>query len=105
MAGFVRPKGDHVYLLRGLPGLIGIGLLVIGGIAWLVAGRPNGFSGRGRPVRPAVVAPDDDPQFLERLRRVDPEQEDILRTREAHHPHSETRERDGDDRREPDAPA
>jgi hypothetical protein len=147
MAGFVRPKGDHVLLLRGLPVLIEIGLLVyclidaiqtpgdevrnlgktwwllliafvpvIGGIAWLVAGRPNtrrqaawrdgtGFAGRERPARPPVVAPDDDPEFLERLGRVDREQEDMLRNWEADLRDRETHERDGDDRREPDAPA
>ena len=66
---------------------------IIGAIAWLVAGRPArrtrrqaawpstataGFPEYERPRR--VVAPDDDPEFLEEMRRGNAEQEKLLRT-------------------------
>ena len=66
---------------------------IIGAIAWLVAGRPArrtrrqtawpstataGFPEYERPRQ--VVAPDDDPEFLEEMRRGDAEQEKLLRT-------------------------
>ena len=124
----IRTPGDEVRNLgRTWWILLIVFVPVIGGIAWLVAGRPNtrrqsawpvgnGFPERGRPARRPVVAPDDDPAFLERLRRVDREQEDMLRKWEADLRDRETRlrrerereqerERDGDDRREPGAPA
>ena len=70
--------------VRNLPKLLWLLLVVVvplvGGIAWLVAGRPQGPSrslppkgqGRpsapGRPARPAASAPDDDEDFLRGLR-------------------------------------
>ena len=65
---------------------------VVGGVAWLVAGRPvthaprnvpwpstttAGFPEYERPRRPG--APDDDPEFLAGLHRPDPEKERLLR--------------------------
>jgi hypothetical protein len=66
---------------------------IVGGIAWLVAGRPRaehrrpqvpwpstgtaGFPEYERPRR--QVAPDDDPEFLAEMRRGDAEQEELLR--------------------------
>ena len=44
---------------------------LLGGIAWLVLGRPNGsttVAASPRP-RPKMVAPDDDPDFLRSLRK------------------------------------
>lgn len=86
---------DHE--VRNLPKLAWILLILIlpliGGIAWLVAGRPQ-QQGRGRRVpwpttttagypeyeRPRrAVAPDDDPEFLAEMRRGDTDQEDLLR--------------------------
>jgi hypothetical protein len=63
---------------------------IVGGLAWLLAGRPkrvpagpatgagDGWGpGHGAPSRP--LAPDDDPAFLEGLRRADRDHEDVLR--------------------------
>jgi len=37
----------------------------IGGIAWLIAGRPKIIgSGTGIPKKPRIIPPDDDPDFL-----------------------------------------
>ena len=69
---------------------------IIGGIAWLVAGRPvrsrrwpdrqagGGFPepGWGRPDR-TPVGPDDDPEFLSEMRKVNTEQEETLKRWEA----------------------
>ena len=41
---------------------------VLGPIAWLVVGRPQRRRGPKRPQRSRPVAPDDDPDFLRRLR-------------------------------------
>ena len=60
-------------LSRGLWTLIVFAPL-IGPIAWLVYGRPNGTpvtQSAPRP-RPRVVAPDDDPDFLRGLNRRRP---------------------------------
>lgn len=69
-------------LVRNLPRLVWLVLVVVaapvGGIAWLVAGRPTGVRARPgstdrRPARRAPDAPrgplgpDDDPDFLRRL--------------------------------------
>jgi len=68
---------------------------VVGGVAWLVAGRPQGPSRSRAPwpstatagfpeyERPRPVAPDDDPEFLAGLRRSDAEHEKMLRDWEA----------------------
>jgi hypothetical protein len=95
--------------VRNLPKLVWVLLIVllplVGGIAWLVAGRParstpgrtswpstrtSGFPEQGRPGR-APLGPDDDPDFLRQLRDVDDEHErtlkqweDDLRRREQH---------------------
>jgi hypothetical protein len=70
------PKGFWILIIVVLP--------IVGGIAWLVAGRPTrpawpvrttGFPEYER-VRP--LAPDDDPQFLASLRKVDAEHEETL---------------------------
>ena len=65
---------------------------LVGGIAWLVAGRPQrqhrrsvpwpstptaGFPEYERPRGPQ--GPDDDPQFLEEMRRGNSEQEQLLK--------------------------
>ena len=86
--------------IRNLPklGWIVLILLVplVGGIAWLIAGRPqrqprsgarwpatrtSGFPEYERPAR-SWVAPDDDPEFLRTVGQAnarDPEQEELLR--------------------------
>ncbi|RJK96099.1 PLD nuclease N-terminal domain-containing protein [Vallicoccus soli] len=49
---------------------------LVGAVAWLLAGRPR--SGPApEPARP--VAPDDDPEFLGRLRTLDEEHEELVR--------------------------
>lgn len=96
-------EGDIRNLPKGLWVILIIFLPIVGGVAWLVAGRPltrgprrpvpwpstqtAGFPEYERPRRP--VAPDDDPDFLlglradrERERRLD-EWEAQLRMREA----------------------
>ncbi len=57
-------------LSRGLWALIVLAPLV-GPLAWLATGRPNGTEVR-QPTpkpRPRMVAPDDDPDFLRSLKR------------------------------------
>jgi hypothetical protein len=66
---------------------------IIGGVAWLAAGRPHRSRGRDvpwpstatsgfpeyeRPRRP--VGPDDDPEFLREMRRGNDEQEQLLQS-------------------------
>jgi hypothetical protein len=84
--------------MRNLPKVAWIILIlfvpVIGGIAWLVAGRPttrrrpgwrsgSGFPEYERPYGGRSVAPDDDPAFLAQLRSSNDEHEQALRTWEA----------------------
>ena len=74
--------------IRNLPKLAWTLLIlivpVLGPAAWFLAGRPKGeIAGRGEyrvyePPRPRTVAPDDDPAFLETLKRKQ-EDEDLLR--------------------------
>ena len=83
--------------VRNLPKLAWIIIILIvplvGGIAWLVAGRPRrerrtgvpwpstpaaGFPEYERP-RQHILGPEDDPAFLEQMRRSNAEQEDLLR--------------------------
>ncbi|MFI5101233.1 MAG: PLD nuclease N-terminal domain-containing protein [Actinomycetes bacterium] len=78
---------------------------VVGSIMWLVAGRPQGQAGAGMPYRgnrgesgtrfgpppgaqgggglvgaaPRRAAPDDDPEFLESVRKQNAEDKDLLR--------------------------
>ena len=84
---------------------------VVGAIAWLVAGRPKrdgrrsgapwpstrtaGFPEYERPRR--QVAPDDDPEFLEGLRRSNRDHEDMLKKWE-----DDLRRREGDLRKPDD---
>ncbi|WP_315094528.1 PLD nuclease N-terminal domain-containing protein [uncultured Cellulomonas sp.] len=70
-------------------------LPLVGGIAWLVAGRPEHRPARNVPwpstqtagfpeyERPRPTAPDDDPQFLAGLRASDEEHEKMLKDWEA----------------------
>jgi hypothetical protein len=83
---------------------------LVGGIAWLVAGRPQ-RGGQRRSVpwrttrtsglpenqRPRPVAPDDDPEFLQHMRRGNAEQEHLLKKWEDHLRRREQRLRDGND--------
>jgi hypothetical protein len=93
-------------------------LPLIGGIAWLVAGRPNtrrantwriggGFPEHERPAgRRRVVAPDDDPEFLAQMRKVDEEHEEALRRWEQNLKarEAELRDKDATPPREPGDP-
>ncbi len=80
------PAEDHRNLAKGLWILLIILLPIVGGIAWLVAGRPQKAGARPRTPgfpeyereRRAPLAPDDDPAFLARLRQVDREHEETL---------------------------
>ena len=84
---------------------------VVGGIAWLVAGRPEHRPARNVPwpsqtagypeyERPRRSSPDDDPQFLAGLRASDAEHERMLKDWEA-----QLRQREqkltGDEQRDP----
>jgi hypothetical protein len=80
--------------MRNLPKVAWILLILfiplIGGIAWLVAGRPQRGSSRQVPwpatqtagfpeyERPRVLGPDDDPDFLREMKRGNDEQEQLL---------------------------
>ena len=73
----VRSPDDEV---RGLPRLVWLVLMVVlpvvGGVAWLVAGRPRaprppGSVGPRTVGSPRVLGPDDDPDFLRGLDRTD----------------------------------
>jgi len=85
--------------VRNLPKIGWILLIIIvpivGGLAWLFAGRPRGgvatnpfgpAAGRQAPggrSRPGPVAPEDDPNFMRKLDRGDPEKERLLQQWEA----------------------
>lgn len=61
----------HVRQLpRGLWALL-VFVPLVGPAAWLVYGRPNGTSAppTPKPARRRPLAPDDDPDFLRRIRR------------------------------------
>jgi hypothetical protein len=78
----ILPKVGWILLILLIP--------LIGSIAWLVAGRARGGSGRQVPwpstrtagipeyERPAVLGPDDDPEFLREMKRGNDEQEQLL---------------------------
>jgi hypothetical protein len=80
-------KGYWILLIIVLP--------LIGGIAWLVAGRPlrnrnrnqwqmgSGFPEYERNRSRAPRGPDDDPEFLSEIRKVNTEQEETLKKWEA----------------------
>ncbi|MBO9553190.1 PLD nuclease N-terminal domain-containing protein [Cellulomonas sp.] len=81
------PKITWVFLIVILP--------VVGGIAWLVAGRPEQRRTRNVPwpstatagfpeyERPRRSSPDDDPEFLAGMRRSDQKHEEMLKAWEA----------------------
>lgn len=56
--------------VRNLPKPVWVLLIILlpllGGIGWLIAGRPR--PGPRRGPRPGPIGPDDDPEFLRRLR-------------------------------------
>jgi hypothetical protein len=84
---------------------------VVGGIAWLVAGRPlrrrnqdgwrmgSGFPEYERNQRRAPRGPDDDAEFLSEIRQINTEQEETLKKWEADLKRREAEQR----RRETDA--
>ncbi|WP_448631467.1 PLD nuclease N-terminal domain-containing protein [Cellulomonas soli] len=106
------PKMGWVFLIIILP--------IVGGVAWLVAGRPLDSPRARRDVpwratetagfpeyeRPRPMAPDDDPEFLASVRRSDDAHEKMLRDWEAQLREREQRlatpEPDGDDSPAPD---
>lgn len=60
----VRPPGKPLWLLIIL-------VPIVGPVAWLVLGRPAAAAGRPASApRPRPLAPDDDPEFLRRIRPV-----------------------------------
>jgi len=77
------PPGAVRTMPRWAGALVIVVLPFFGSIAWFLLGRPqggvtqgpwpgSGTAGRteqGRPRQPRVVAPDDDPEFLDSLRR------------------------------------
>jgi hypothetical protein len=112
------PEGE----VRNLPKLGWILLILIlpliGGIAWLVAGRPRsgprrqvawpstqtaGFPEYERPHRP-VLGPDDDPAFLNEIKRGNAEQEKLLKRWEEDLRRREQQLRDRTDERPDESP-
>jgi hypothetical protein len=103
--------------IRNLPKWAWILLILIvplvGGVAWLVAGRPAKVGGRGVPwpapstagsaqwQRPErqVMGPDDDPEFLRQMQQGNAEQERLLKRWE-----DDLREREERLRNEPKDP-
>ncbi|GIG19743.1 membrane protein [Cellulomonas chitinilytica] len=84
--------------VRNLPKVVWVILIVVlpvvGGIAWLVAGRPErrastvpwpstATAGFPEYERPRRSAPDDDPEFLAGMRRSDQTHEEMLKAWEA----------------------
>ena len=51
---------------------------IVGALCWLFLGRPNGSKAVAASprLRPKVIAPDDDPDFLRSLRKPPPEDEE-----------------------------
>lgn len=106
------PKGIWILLIVVLP--------LVGGIAWLVAGRPlrspastvpwpsTGTAGFPEYERPRPLAPDDDPAFLAGLRASDDRHERMLDEWEADLRAREQRLREAGSSRpvadDPDAP-
>lgn len=82
--------------VRSLPKVVWIILIliipIVGGIAWLLAGRPEGGParktwtvGQGFPeaTRPRELAPDDDPAFLRQVQQETKDHEAMLKQWEA----------------------
>ncbi len=67
------PKGWWIVLVIVVP--------LLGGLAWLLGGRPQRPPQGGTPLprRPGPVAPEDDPEFIARLRQSNSEHEHLLR--------------------------
>ena len=65
--------GEVRQLPRGLWGLL-IAVPLVGPVGWLVYGRPNGEAvpAPKQRERPRPLAPDDDPEFLRRLKNDPP---------------------------------
>ncbi|MGY4643662.1 PLD nuclease N-terminal domain-containing protein [Cellulomonas sp. URHB0016] len=100
------PKITWVFLIVILP--------IVGGIAWLVAGRPERPARRvpwpstataGFPEyeRPRRTSPDDDPEFLAGMRKSDRDHEEMLKTWEAQLREREQRLAAPEDEKEPRA--
>ncbi|HRW17623.1 MAG TPA: PLD nuclease N-terminal domain-containing protein [Dermatophilaceae bacterium] len=97
--------------IRNLPKMWWVVLVIllpiIGGVAWLVAGRPQRYG--YPPARP--LAPDDDPEFLRRLRQETEterrlrEWEDDLARREQELGHPDDTADPKDEPGEPEGPA
>lgn len=92
---------------------------LVGGVAWLVVGRPTRVGGRGsvlwsapstaggaqRPgPSPQVMGPDDDPEFLRQMKQGNAEQESLLKRWEEDLRQREERLRN-DPKDPPDTPA
>jgi hypothetical protein len=100
------PKTVWVFLIVILP--------IVGGIAWLVAGRPErqarsvpwpstATAGFPEYERPRRSTPDDDPEFLAGMRKSDRDHEEMLKTWEAQLREREQRLAQQQDEREPRA--
>lgn len=77
------PKGAWLLLVVLVP--------LVGAATWLLAGRPARGTPPLRRGGPSPLAPDDDPDFLRQLDRIDREHEDLLQRWE-----DELRRRDRD---------
>jgi len=92
-----RSSEDEV---RGMPRAAWIIVIVlfwlVGGIAYLLFGRPHA-TGVGRVDRPRMVAPDDDPEFL---RQLDQQQRRAAADERRKREQAERRERKERDRQE-----
>jgi Phospholipase_D-nuclease N-terminal len=70
-----QSRADLVRTLpRWLWALLIAGIPVLGPVAWLVLGRPRGPRASPPPGQARPLAPDDDPDFLRRLRDNGPHQ-------------------------------
>lgn len=109
------PDGAIRNLSKGWWILIILFFPIVGGIAWLVAGRPTrettyapytaGFpeNERDQWARSRQVAPDDDPEFLRELGRVNSEHEATLKKWESDLARREEELRRRERDQEPDA--
>ncbi|WP_329118872.1 PLD nuclease N-terminal domain-containing protein [Streptomyces sp. NBC_01465] len=99
--------------VRGLPKVVWViiillfGEVLIGPIAWLVAGRHRRAPANGstpsewhRNQRPTMTAPDDDPEFLQSLKAENRKDESLLKDWEAdlRRREEELRRREEDDK-------
>ncbi len=83
-------QSDEVSI-RNLPKMWWVVLIILlpifGGIGWLIAGRPLragagpvpwANAAGGPRVRPRIIAPEDDPRFIDSLKKPDDEHERLL---------------------------